>query len=79
MNPMYLEMKKNEMHYFGWRDDTIDKLNLKNVSIWISGHTHWSYDFEKNGIRFISNQIGHKDEIGTVGANEVGLFDIIIY
>ena len=78
INPNYIDMKKTEIDYFGWRDNTIDKLNLKNVSIWISGHTHWSYDFEKNGIRFISNQIGYKLEIGTVGANEVGLFDIVI-
>jgi len=32
--------------------------------MWISGHTHWSYDFtdELINVRFLSNQIGYLDE-----------------
>ena len=33
-----------------------------NVKAWISGHTHINYNFIENGIRFISNQIGYRDE-----------------
>ena len=28
----------------------------------ISGHTHFSHDFNKNGVRYISNQLGYEDE-----------------
>ena len=40
----------------------LDKVNLSNVSVWISGHTHWSYDFIIDDIRFISNQCGYPFE-----------------
>jgi predicted phosphodiesterase len=35
--------------------------NKKNL-ICLAGHTHYSFDFIKDGIRFISNQIGYHDE-----------------
>ena len=38
-----------------------DMSRFKNVKTWISGHTHQSYDFLDNGVRFVSNQIGYKD------------------
>jgi hypothetical protein len=46
--------------YFVWPDDTLNKFKLNNVIAWVSGDTHWSYDFEKNGVRLISNQLGYK-------------------
>jgi predicted MPP superfamily phosphohydrolase len=63
--------------YFSWPDDTIDGLNLQNVPVWISGHTHWSYNLEKNMCRFISNQLGYKSEMGKTGLEENGLFDVV--
>ena len=62
--------------YFSWPNDTLSKLNLKNVLTWISGHTHWSYDFQQDGIRLISNQLGYKSEIGKTGIDEDGLYEI---
>ena len=56
----------------------LDKLNLFNVPLWISGHTHWSYDFEKFNTKFVSNQLGYKEELGETGINENGLFQIEI-
>jgi hypothetical protein len=47
------------------------------VPLWISGHTHWCYDINKNSSRFIGNQLGYKSEIGKNGLNEEGLFEII--
>jgi predicted phosphodiesterase len=73
-HPKYLINPRIENLYFGWEDDTINKLNLFNVPLWISGHTHWSYDFEKFNTKFISNQLGYKWELGKTGINEDGLF-----
>lgn len=64
--------------YNAWPDTTLDKFNLNNVLVWISGHTHWSYDFVKNNIRLISNQIGYKSEIENIRINESGLYEIIV-
>ena len=57
-------MKSILNSYFTWKENTLDKLNLKNVLAWISGHTHWSYNIQKNGCSFIANQLGYKSEIG---------------
>jgi len=40
----------------------LDKVNLCNVPLWISGHTHWSYDITIPSVRLISNQLGFKFE-----------------
>jgi predicted phosphohydrolase len=77
-HPKYLQEKKLINNYFAWPDSTLDKLNLKNIIAWISGHTHWTYDFKKNGTRFISNQIGYKNEIGMTNLNMTGLYEIEI-
>jgi hypothetical protein len=34
-------------------------------------------DINKNGTRFVGNQLGYKSEIGKTGLNEEGLFEII--
>ena len=75
-HPKYLAEKRNANLYFAWPDETLNKLKLNNVIGWVSGHTHWSYDFEKNGVRLISNQLGYKSEVGVTGINEDGLYEI---
>lgn len=74
--PKYLLEKKTTDLYFSWPDKTIDDFNLYNVSAWISGHTHWSYEFEKNGTKFIGNQVGYKNEYGNTKINELGVYEI---
>ena len=54
----------------------IDNLNLSNVPVWISGHTHWSYKIERNGCTFIGNQLGYKSEVGKTGLKEDGDYEI---
>jgi hypothetical protein len=76
-HPSYLVQDRKITPYFSWSDETINDFNLTNVPIWISGHTHWSYDVNKNGTRFVGNQLGYKSEIGKTGLNEDGLFEII--
>ena len=76
-DPVYLAQKRQANLYFSWPDETINDLNLTKVPLWISGHTHWSYDINKNDSRFIGNQLGYKSEIGRTGLNENGLFEII--
>jgi len=77
-HPKFLKDKKVQNLYFSWPDETIDKLNLNNVPLWISGHTHWSYNFGINCTRFISNQLGYKNELGETGLDENGLFSLEI-
>ncbi len=76
-DPTYLAQKRTANLYFAWPDETINDFNLTNVPIWISGHTHWSYNIDKNGSRFVANQLGYKSEIGKTGISEDGLFEII--
>ena len=74
--PYYLYQERLMNSYFAWPDDTLKNFKLNNVLCWISGHTHWSYDFEKNGIRMIGNQLGYKSEIGNTHLNENGTYEI---
>jgi len=46
-----------------------------NIECWMSGHTHYSYDFIIKETRFISNQFGYPDELDTL-INYIGLFEI---
>ena len=74
------KMMKN---YFSHPDGTIKKFdNISNILCWISGHTHYSYDFvSPEGVRLISNQNGYFNEVitGESGFNEDGLFEIEYY
>ena len=76
-DPKYLIQGRIMNSYFTWPDETINDFELTKVPLWISGHTHWSYDINKNGTRFLGNQLGYKSEIGRTGLNEEGLFEII--
>ena len=76
-HPKYLAEKRTANLYFAWPDDTLEKFNLRNVLVWISGHTHYSYDFTSpKGVRLISNQLGYKSEAGNTRLNEDGLYEI---
>ena len=77
-HPKYLIERNTIKFYFSWSDNTLDNFNLNNVSAFISGHTHWSYDFNDKNTRFISNQLGYKSELGSTGLNEDGLYEIEI-
>jgi predicted phosphohydrolase len=77
-DPKYLIDNKISNLYFAWPDSTLLSFKLNNILTWISGHTHWSYDFEQNGVRLIGNQLGYKSEVGHTGLNEDGVFDITI-
>lgn len=76
-DPKYLSERQILNNYFAWPNNTLSKLETTNIITWISGHTHWSYDFCQNNVRLISNQIGYKHEVGKTGLDEDGLFEII--
>jgi hypothetical protein len=76
--PKYLTEEKRTNLYFSWPDKVLNEFNLKNVPLWISGHTHWSYDLKNNDTRFISNQVGYKLEADTSGLKEDGVYEIEI-
>jgi predicted phosphodiesterase len=82
MDPKFLTQNNNLLKsYFSWPDDTLSNIlvnSYKPPLIWISGHTHWSYYFYKNNIRFISNQLGYKNELGLTGLNEDGVYEISV-
>lgn len=52
-----------------------EKELYNNIECWMSGHTHYSYDF-KYKTRFISNQFGYLDELNDTLINYDGLFEI---
>ncbi len=60
-NPIYSNQPIQMKNYFSWLD-IHTKLNSSHIAGWICGHTHWSYDLVDSGIRFISNQMGYKEE-----------------
>jgi len=78
-SPEYLSQERLLNSYFAWPDNTLEKFNLNNVLCWISGHTHWSYNFKKNKIRLIGNQLGYKLELGKTSLRENGIFEISYY
>ena len=55
----YETVDKNVLKLYH-NDLDVDKLKNNNI-ICIAGHTHCSYDFEKNGVRYISNQKGYSN------------------
>lgn len=42
-------------------DDILNDSKISNI-INIAGHTHFSYDFKINNVRYISNQLGYPDD-----------------
>jgi Icc-related predicted phosphoesterase len=52
----------------------LDRVDLRNVPLWISGHTHWSYNIELPSTRLVSNQLGFVSE--KTGYSKNGLFVI---
>jgi hypothetical protein len=66
--------------YFSHPDGTIRSfVSINNIVCWISGHTHYSYDFKSpEGIRLISNQMGYTREAMTreSGFRDDCLFEI---
>jgi predicted phosphodiesterase len=72
-NPKFLHENSIIKNYYSHPDGTLSKFdNNSNILCWISGHTHYSYNFTSNeGIQLISNQIGYcNQEI------ESGLFEL---
>lgn len=65
--------KKGAHEDFG---NILDKVQLSNVIVWVSGHTHWSHDIVYNNTRLISNQLGHAFEVEKPRFSETGLFVI---
>jgi len=76
-NPTY-NLSQDLKDYLAW-NNILKELNLNNVPLWLSGHTHWSYDITYNNARLISNQLGYKREIGFTNIIPDGLFEINLY
>lgn len=58
-------------------NNIIDELGVEKC-VFISGHTHYSFDFEYKNNRFISHQFGYPDEIkmGETNLNMKGVYNI---
>lgn len=54
----YRDEDQNVLHEYG----ADMSLTTTNQVVCISGHTHFSHDFNKNGVRYISNQLGYNHE-----------------
>lgn len=79
-HPKYRLQGKLMKNYFSHPDGSLNNFgNISNILCWISGHTHYSYDFTSpEGVRLISNQLGYKNECisGDTRFNEDGLYEI---
>ncbi len=53
-----------------------EKKLFDQVKLWVSGHTHYSYDFTYAGTRFLSNQIGYIGEQDMANPKYDGVFEI---
>jgi len=66
--------------YFSHSDSTIKDLDkYSNILCWVSGHTHYSYDFiSREGVRLISNQMGYIYDVMSRESEfkDNGLFEI---
>jgi predicted phosphodiesterase len=76
-NPNTYNQSEIVKNYSSWDDKSINNLKLNNVPLWISGHTHWSYNIKKNDCNFISNQLGYKHEEGHTCFNHDGLYELL--
>ena len=62
-HPKFKNQNPSMKTYFMNNIDLCPENNL----ICISGHTHYSHDFIRNNIRYISNQLGYEEEIDETG------------
>lgn len=81
-HPKYRLQGKLMKNYFSHPDGSLNNFkNISNILCWISGHTHYSYDFTSSeGVRLISNQLGYRNECisGDTRFNEDGLYEISV-
>ena len=78
-NPIYLAESRIVNKYFSWENLLkSEKIPHDQIHTWISGHTHWSYDFidSTTGIRYISNQMGYSSEISDSNFNPTLVLEI---
>jgi predicted phosphohydrolase len=79
-NPRFANNTQETKDYFAWNPTLLGDVNWNNVIGWISGHTHYSYDFiDKGNVRFFSNQMGYKGEVLDASNNlfnEDGLYEL---
>lgn len=82
-HPMYQNQIDAIKKYFSndFTEEYLKKWNLTELELyskikaWISGHTHYSYDFNYR-TRFLSNQLGYHSEIKHTGINFDGNFEL---
>ena len=82
IHPKYIGINySNEYFANDLTNNTLKKYNIsendfyKNIIIWISGHTHYCYDFIYLNTRFISNAIGYSNE-KDINTNNNGQFKL---
>lgn len=75
-DPIYKNQPQDIKNYFAHKN-ILNEVKTYNILCWISGHTHYSYDFKENGVRCISNQFGYTDELisGVTKLNIDGLYE----
>lgn len=77
-NPKYVNSEQYIKDYFAWNSIPTFTFSFNNILCWISGHTHYSYDFIKDNIRYISNQFGYSSEVYESGIKIDGFYNIIL-
>ena len=74
-SPKYNSQNNEVRNIFA--NNILNELNVTNC-VFISGHTHYSFDFTYKNNRFISNQFGYLNELKTCESklNISGIYDI---
>jgi len=75
-NTSHPKYKDDELKNYFTNDLDEMGIEVNKITMWISGHTHYSYDFTKNKCRFLSNQMGYTTEIKESKFNQQGLFEV---
>ena len=73
-NPIYNNQPEYIKNYFS-NNISLDINCFQRMYI-IGGHTHYSYNFKKDNITYISNQFGYKSELQNTNMKINGLFEI---
>jgi predicted phosphohydrolase len=83
-HPKYKNQSKSIQTYFS-NDLTgvfFERLGISesefysNIKVWVSGHTHFSYDFYHYDTRMIANQFGYPSEYNENGLDLTGVYEI---
>mgnify|MGYP006090800537 CR=1 FL=1 len=65
-SPTYKSLNKVDNYSFMYASPLGTLIQKSNMTTWIHGHTHHNIDYELNGVRIVTNQLGKKHDSCTM-------------